>query len=273
MNGRRGIALAVARGTAPPRLIDPAGGWSRPAILAWLRRLALRRTDMLVGLDLSPSLPFVDCGAYLPGWDQSPGTLPGLWRLVDRISARDRWLGVNSFVDHPDVAPHFRRAGGREGARFGGGVGRLRVVERRQRATGQANSASVFNLVGAAQVGKGSLAAMRLFHRLGGAIPFWPFDPVPEAGPCLVEIYTSIAARAAGVPRGRSKVRDAEALAAAFSALGSRGNPSIRHDDHATDALITAAWLRRVAAQSGLWHPETLTPDIASREGWTFGVV
>ncbi|WP_204315773.1 hypothetical protein, partial [Stenotrophomonas maltophilia] len=66
---------------------------------------------------------------------------------------------------------------------------------------------SCFNLVGASQVGKSSLTGMRVLHRLRGKVPLWPFDPLPEAGPVLVEIYTALAARAAGMRKGISKIR------------------------------------------------------------------
>src|SRR3546814_3033181 len=95
--------------------------------------------------------------------------------------------------------------GGVVGDLFEPGAGRLRVVEHHQRATKQAASVSNFNLVGAAQVGKASLSGMRLLHRLGGRIPLWPHDPVPARGPLLVEIYTSLAARRAGVRGGRDR--------------------------------------------------------------------
>ena len=44
-----------------------------------------------------------------------------------------------------------------------------------------------------------------------------------------------------------------------------------KYDDHSTDALITAAWLRRAAHDPALWSPGGLTPEIAQTEGWTFG--
>ena len=270
----KGLAVAVARKTGPPALLEPDSGWTRSRILDWLRSLAAERADIVVGLDLSPTFPFLDRGAYFPGWAESPETPRELWALVERIASDDPYLSATSFVDHPHAARYFRRHGGREGDLFGGGIGRLREVERHQRATGQANSWSCFNLVGAGQVGKSSLTGMRLLHALDGAIPFWPFDSVPDEGPLLIEIYTTVAARAAGLGKGRSKVRDAPGLCAALTALDSPYCPPLpRYDDHATDALITAAWLRRAVCDSALWSPEAMTPEVAHKEGWTFGIV
>jgi hypothetical protein len=269
----QGIALAIAdAGKDPPALVMREGGWSREAVLEWLRAQASRSADLIIGIDFSPALPFADLGAYFPGWRESPPDARSLWGLVDRLSQDDPHLAVSSALAHPEIARHFR-AQGRWGDLFPPGHGRLRVVERRCREARIANAYSCFNLVGAAQVGKSSLTGMRVLHRLAGAIPIWPFDPVPASGPLIVEIYTSIAARAADRPASRSKMRDAESLDIALTALGSAPHPGLaRYDDHSTDALVTAAWLRKVAGNEALWNPAGLTPDLRRTEGWTFGV-
>jgi hypothetical protein len=113
---------------------------------------------------------------------------------------------------------------------------------------------------------------MRVLHRLAGRLPVWPFDPVPERGSVIVEIYTSLAAREAGLRSGLSKIRDGVALDAALANLGSAPHkPLPRYTDHATDAILTAAWLRKVAHDPALWAPERLNA-VAQTEGWTFGV-
>lgn len=266
-----GIAVAAcAAGDAPPQLVGAPGRWSRQAVLDWLLQCAGENADLLIGVDFSTSFPFVDKGAFFPGWDRSPADARALWALVDRLADDEPHLAANRFVDHADAAPHFRRHGGREGALFGGGIGRMRVVEART----DAHPASCFNLVGAKQVGKSSLTGMRLLHRLDGRVPVWPFDPVPAQGPVIVEIYTSIAAIAAGLPRHRTKARDAATLAQALAALGVTEPPPLdRWDDHSTDAIITAAWLRRAAADPALWTPALpFSSTLAATEGWTFGV-
>lgn len=269
----KGIALAIAGlGGAAPKLVTREEGWSREAVLGWLRDRVVAQDDLLIGIDFSPALPFADIDAYFPGWSESPNNAHALWQLIDRLSADDPHLSVNGALAQPEIGRHFRRHRNC-GDRFGTGSGRLRVVERRCRDERIANAYSCFNLVGAAQVGKSSLTGMRVLHRLAGAIPVWPFDPVPQKGPLIVEIYTSIAARAAGRPAGRSKMRDAASLDAALAALGSRPHaPLARYDDHSTDAILTAAWLRHVAGDEALWRPAGLTEEIRRTEGWTFGV-
>jgi len=270
---QRGIAVAICgAGDDAPTLVRPSHIWSRTEVRDWIADEMPAGT--LVGLDLGPSLPFVDHGAFFPGWDESPTDARGLWALIDRICAGDEHLSASSFVDHPEASRHFRRHGGRKGDLFEDGPGRMRLTEEAQRRQGL-NPYSNLNLVGAAQVGKSSLTGMRVLNRLRGAIPIWPFDADPGTGSLLVEIYTSLAALAAGRARGRTKMRTVEALNDALASPGIASKPHAGAgaiDDHKSDAILTAAWLRRVAHDPALWSPDGLD-DVRQTEGWTFGVV
>lgn len=269
-----GIAMAIAHAEGgAPVLVDRAKGWSREEVLAILRDALPENT--LVGLDLGISLPFADCGAFFPGWAESPPDARSLWALVDRICAGDPHLAASSFVDHADVNAYFRRHKGREGALFHAPDaahrrGRFRVTEERQAALG-CSPYSNFNLVGAAQVGKSSLTGMRVLHRLNRRIPVWPIDPLPASGSAIVEIYTAIPAIAAGRRAGASKIRSCEDLALALAALGSPSSAGAGPiDDHSADAMLSAAWLRIASQNESLWNPPGLDA-VAQTEGWTFG--
>ena len=270
---QRGIAVAIcARGARAPHLVYPDRRWSRADVMDWL--LTEMPSGTLVGLDLGASLPFVDRAAYFPGWPESPSDARALWRLVEHICSDDPHLAATSFVDHGEASRHFRRHGGRTGDQFGSGRGRLRVSEVAQAAAGL-NPYSNLNLIGAAQVGKSSLTGMRVLHRLAGRIPVWPIDCDPGAGSLIVEIYTSLAAVAAGRRKGRTKMNDIADLNAALTsaAIGSAPVPGEGPiDDHKSDALLTAAWLRISAHRPELWHPAGMTPAVAATEGWTFGI-
>jgi hypothetical protein len=272
----RGIALALAaKDGGAPELLQRQRAWSRQEVLDYLRDDL--PPDTLVGIDMGLSLPFMDCGAYFPGLHDSPPDARSLWALIDVIAFDDPHLGVSRFVEHSEHAPFFRLPGV-EGALFRcdmaeHGRGRFRMTEHVQ-ATMGCKPYSNFNLVGAAQVGKASLAGMRVLHRLGDSLPVWPVDPLPPTGSVLVEIYTAIAAMAAGRTAGRSKIRSINDLNAALAALDSppvAGSGPI--DDHSADALLAAAWLRHVANDSALWSPPAMTDEIARTEGWTFGAV
>ena len=275
---QKGIALSLADASGgPPVLVTPPPrGWSRLAVLNLLRGAI--PPDTLVGMDLGISLPHADAGAFFPGWDDSPPDAPALWALIDRVCANDPHLECGSFVHHPQAARYFRHSAGHVGDRFhlpGAATreGRFRVAEAAQRAQ-SVRPVSNFNLVGAAQVGKSSLTGMRMLHQLRGAVSVWPVDPLPASGPVVVEMYTSIAARSGGVRGAATKLRSYEALANALAALGSPPVPGTGAiDDHSSDALVTAAWLRKIAHLPEYWHPAGLTPAIARTEGWTFGAL
>lgn len=268
------VALCTAHGGAPA-LVRPAHRWSRQEVLDWL--LDGMPDNTLVGLDLGIALPFADCGAFFPGWADSPPDAKTLWAMVDAACRDDAHLAVSSFVDHAEANRYFRRHGGREGPQFHAPDaldrrGRFRVTEREQARMG-CKPYSNFNLVGAAQVGKSSLSGMRVLHRLGDRLPVWPIDPAPARGSVVVEIYTTIAALEAGRPASKSKMRSYAELNAALGALSSPPVPGAGPlDDHSADALLTAAWLRTAADRRELWHPQAMTGAIARTEGWTFGV-
>lgn len=272
----RGIALALASADgSAPGLLRRERPWSRQEVLDYLRDDLPPNT--LVGMDMGLSLPFADCGAYFPGLHDSPPDARSLWALIDVIAFDDPHLSVSRFVQHGEHAPFFRLPGA-EGALFRcdrakHGRGRFRVTEHAQAAMG-CKPYSNFNLVGAAQVGKASLAGMRVLHRLGDTLPVWPIDPLPASGSVLVEIYTAVAAMAAGRSARRSKMRGFDDLNTALAALGSpavAGTGAI--DDHSADALLAAAWLRRAGDDQALWSPPAMTSAIARTEGWTFGAV
>jgi len=267
------MAVADAAG-GPPVLVQRDKGWSREEILAVLRDDLPH--DSFVGVDLGISLPFRDCGAFFPGFADSPADATELWALVDRVCLADEHLAATSFVEHPELGEYFLH-GQRRGEHFGcDGAqhrnGRLRVAEHAQAEIGL-RPTSNFKLVGASQVGKSSLTGMRVLHALRGHLSVWPIDPLPQTGPVIAEIYTSIAALAAGRTASTAKIKTREELDDALIALGSPplGGTGVI-DDHSSDALLTAAWMRANAQREELWSPARMTPDVAKTEGWTFGV-
>lgn len=279
----KGIAISIADAKGgPPVLVDPpARGFSRPEVMEILR--SDLPANSLVGIDFGISLPFNDAGAFFPGWESSPKSAKRLWALIDEMCADDPHLGANSFLAHPEAARYFRHGKDHTGDRFllPGAItreGRFREAETAQRAQ-KCRPVSNFNLVGAAQVGKSSLTGMRMLHRLRGDLPVWPMDPIPErritkGGSMLVEIYTGLASKETAALGARTKLLTYADLNAALFAL--KCPPVDRSgevDDHSSDALLTAAWLRKVAQEKRRWEPKCLTAEIAYTEGWTFGAL
>lgn len=250
------IQIAVCEaGDAPPRLIAPHGGvWSRSAALDWLGGLS---GDVLVGMDAGFGF------AAVP-----PFTAPArdLWAEVEAVCAAEADLGAHGFIEHRREAFWLGAADGPRNLRA-----HLRLTEQVYKASGLGVPTSNFVLLGASQVGKATLTAMRLLHRLQW--PVWPFDPLPASGPVILEIYAQAFARLAGF---RGKLRDLNSLNVALVRHGSLPLPSAfpaAFPDHVGDAIVTAAGLRATAHQSKWWQPQALTPQIARIEGWTFGVV
>lgn len=268
-NRHRGIAVALCGvgDDAPVPLVPPGGVWSRAAVGDWLLEQAAG-APTLFGFDFSFAPPLVGRGGYLPG-DDVPVTAPAFWAYVEQC-CDDADLGAASFLETTHRR-HFY---------FGAADGvkadymHNRQCETHYNAGGGGKPSTVYDAIGAAQVAKASFAGMRLLNRLHGRVPVWPFDPLPASGSTIVEIYTSIAARAAGRPKGRTKMRDAASLDEALRSLASRPHmPLPRYDDHLTDAIVTAAWMRQAAATPAFWSPASLTPEVARTEGWTFGVI
>lgn len=263
----KGIAVAVAEaGGGAPRLVaapSPAG-WARGEVAAFLEGLPGR---VLAGFDFSFAPPYVGRGpgargAYLPGLETADDG-PGFWAHVDAQSD-DADYGAAGFMGGA-ARPHFwmGAADGRKADFL-----HWRVCELAFNAGGGGKASTLFDCVGAAQVAKASLAGMRVLNRLRGSYAVWPFDAPGER--TVVEIYGRAMLRHAG---GRGlKIRDVVALNDALAVLGSGPVATGRFNDNQTDALVTAAALRRLSAEARWWAPAGLTAEIARTEGWTFGI-
>ncbi|MDO7835442.1 hypothetical protein Q4610_10330 [Sphingobium sp. HBC34] len=264
----KGIAVALCEtGEAVPTLIAaPDRLWSRRAVAQWLVA-ASREAPTLFGFDFSFAPPFVARGGYLPG-DRVPEGGPAFWAYVDSI-CDDADLGAASLLEIAHRRHfYFGKADGVKADFM-----HNRACEAHYRAGGGGKPSTVYDAIGAAQVAKASFAGMRMLHHVRPHVPVWPFDPLPDRGSLVVEIYTSIAARAAGRPKGRTKMRDSAALNDALAMLGSAGHGGAMPDDHGADAIVTAAWMRRAALNPDLWRPKAMTAQIARTEGWTLGVI
>jgi hypothetical protein len=262
----KGIEIGICvEGDAAPVLVPHDRPWSRSEVLDWVVETA-REAPTLFGFDFSYAPPILERGAYLPG-EGLPVEAKQFWAYVDsRCSDED--LGAASFLEQHH-RPHFY---------FGAADGRKadflhhRLCEHAFNALGGGKASTLYDAIGASQVAKASYAGMRLLNRLEGRIPIWPFDPRPERGSLVVEIYTRVFIRLAGLS-GR-KVRTLDTLTKALDALGSDPWTGGRDpNDHESDVLIAAAGLRRIAHEDSYWNPPQLTAEVARCEGWTFGVI
>jgi hypothetical protein len=271
----KGIAIAEARGEAAPRLIRPGHVWSREEVLRWLLKRAVKEST-LFGFDFSFAPPIVERGEYLPGEPDVPKTARELWSYVD-ARCDDEDLGAASFLEFAHRRHFYFGIADGAKARFM----HFRQCDARLNAQGGRKTASAYDAIGAAQVAKASFAGMRLLHHLDGKVAIWPLDfaqdrpmdSAPPNGSVVVEIYTRIYLRRAGLSGG--KLRSRAALNLALEGLGSPpARLRFEPNDHQTDALVTAAGMRALAlTEPRAFDPEGLTCDIARSEGWTFGVL
>jgi hypothetical protein len=263
----KGIAIAEARGQAAPRLVRPGHIWSREDVCRWLLKRAASEPT-LFGFDFSFAPPLIQRGEYLPGESDVPKTAREFWAYVDSKSDDDD-LGAASFLEIAHRRHFYFGIADGVKARFM----HFRQCDARLNAQGGRKTASAYDAIGAAQVAKASFSGMRLLRRLDGKVAIWPMDPLPEHGSAVVEIYTRIYLRRAGMSGGKLRSRAALNLA-----LGGLGSPPARlgfePNDHQTDALVTAAGMRALAlTEPRAFDPEGLTREIARSEGWTFGVL
>lgn len=263
----RGIAVARARADAAPRLIRAGHVWSRKEVLNWLLHQAAKEPT-LFGFDFSFAPPLIERGEYLPGESNVPKTAREFWSYVDSRCDDDD-LGAASFLE----VAHRRHFyfGMADGVKAG--FMHFRKCDQRLNSNGGRKTASAYDAIGAAQVAKASFAGMRFLHHLDRKIAIWPMDPLPEHGSAVVEIYTRIYLRRAGLPG--TKLRSRAGLNRALKGLGSPpAHLNFEPNDHQTDALVTAAGMRQVAfSELRAFDPDGLTPQIARTEGWTFGVL
>ena len=265
--GRRhkGIAIAEARAGRPPRLVRPGHVWSRAGVADWLLREAAKEPT-LFGFDFSFAPPIVERGEYLPGEPDVPTDARAFWAYVDH-ACDDEDLGAASFLERIHRKHFYFGAADGTKADFM----HFRQCDQRLNLAGGRKTASAYDAIGAAQVAKASFSGMRLLHRLDGKVTTWPVDPLREGESAVVEIYTRIYIRNAGLPG--AKIRTRADLNRALAALGSLpAKVSGTLTDHQTDALVTAAGMLAHLNHPGAFAPHGLTPAIARSEGWTFGV-
>jgi hypothetical protein len=182
---RHTIWLAEAVGR---RLVRLEAGRTREEVVTHLLEEAERDPDLVAGLDFVFSLP---------EWflrERGVDGVAGAWELVTREG--ETWLA--------DPQPPFWRARKVTGKGF-----------RRTELECGGYPKSVFKLVGAGQVGTGSLRGMPFLPRLRERFAIWPFD-VPRL-PLVVEIYPRLHLMDVDGDYPNEHARDAAAAALATS--------------------------------------------------------
>jgi hypothetical protein len=246
---RQAIWLAEAVGGGLVRL---EGGRTRDELVGLLIAAAGRDPNLIVGFDFAFSLP----AWYL---EHRQLTAHQLWALLaeEALTPAMRRDGLARWMNGPDL-PFWTTSQAHAQVRP---EQRFRRTENSLRRPGT-QPKSVFQLVGAGQVGRGSLYGMQALHRLTGAgFQVWPFDP--PALPLVVELYPRVLT---GPVRKRSPSERERYLEAVPMPPGLRRLAAASEDafDAAISALVMAARsdeLNALPAEPGyavegkIWRP------------------
>jgi len=282
----RALKIAICEiGTNAPSLVSPPSGyvnWSRIECAEWISGGCGLNNEarVLVGIDAAFGYPFYDEKGYLRG-DLNIQSAPLMWshvakecegshdyfggKFVERYSRHFRWQRYNreqrkfdTIVDKDFFKPELRRCEN------------ICISEK------YGPCVSVFNLIGASQVGKSALSTMIMLNELQSSVNVcvWPFNEDRNQQVVLVEIYAALFSKLGG---HLGKVRDRGTLNCVLRGLGSKPyRQELREDDKnvddITDSLMTAAGLRHIASRQQYWRPPELSSMVRRTEGWIFGV-
>jgi hypothetical protein len=267
-----GIAVAICRlgGTAPKLVKAPGARWRRKTIADWLTSQLGSGKRLLIGFDFAFGFPFETDGGYLGGTAPGIDDIFSLWTLIEARSAGDPDFGCMRFIGDTDYASLFWLRGPRPGH----WIERKRRTEFACAELTKTRPDSLYKMLHSKQVGKASITGMRVLHHIctstRGCVAIWPFEKVRTSA--IVEIYpTMFRKMAAGAI---AKIRSRHQLNAALGRIGSQPMRSINEafSDHETDALLSAAGVRKIAGDPAVWNPRETTSPRVQREGWIFGV-
>ena len=274
LKGLQVAACESGLSAAPSLVVGPQknGFWRRSDVLELIADRAASGDRTLVGIDFAFAYAHHDYGAYFPGYAETPVTAEALWRYVDGFGrADDDFYGGHIYAPGSPVRDHYM-APNWKGAQY-----TLRQRRTEHACARQATSPHpVFKCIGAANVGTGSLAGMRLLAalktRLGEAACVWPFDGL-DAGQARVtvcEIFPRLYFKHVGADPRRWV--DPETIGTALAGYGADAYWGVPLDtEDKADAVVSAAALRALSTDPAIWRAPGAEPASAY-EGWIFGV-
>ena len=248
-------------------LVRLEGGRTRAELVDLLLTEADRDPDLIIGFDFAFSLP----AWYLRERQLTPRQL---WALVadEALTPTMRQLGLARWMNSPE--PPFWTTG--EGHARLRPEQMFRRTEQDLRAPG-IQPKSVFQLVGAGQVGRGSLYGMQALHRLSGVgFHSWPFDR--PGSPLVIEIVPRVLTGPVrkNDPTERERYLAAVPIPGGLRRLAAAGEDAI---DAAVSALVMAARTEELQAlpdapgyalEGRIWAPRdpiTLAASGRQRQG------
>ena len=280
-SGARGLRLknikaAVCEpGESVPTLVHPPSckNWRRDEVVHRVVEEA-RKRRILAGFDFAFAYPYCDHNAYFPGHMSSPESARALWQIIDVIcQAEGNFYGGPFYNTQSALFSRYLCYQTYRGLYFDNK--RLRTTEMVCRRAG-ALPTCPFKLVGADQVGAGSVAGMRVLHFLATnyrpLLNIWPFSDLEAGKSTVVEIFPRLYFIMTGNdPRQWNDVRVVNAALKEFDTKPLPRGYVIESEDEA-DAIVSAAALRSLSTRDEVWCSQSLHDNVRRYEGWIFGI-
>ena len=233
-------------------LVRLEGGRTRTELVDLLIAEADRDPNLIVGFDFAFSLP----AWYL---QDRQLTAHQLWALLadEALTPAMRRYGLARWMNSPEL-PFWTTSEAHARLRP---EQLFRRTEDDMRLPG-VQPKSVFQLVGAGQVGRGSLTGMQALHRLAGAgFQIWPFDP--PGLPLAVEIFPRVLTGPVrkNSPSERERYLEAVPVPPDLRRLAAAGEDAF---DAAVSAVVMAASVEELRAlpeapgyevEGQIWRP------------------
>jgi hypothetical protein len=274
----RAISVAQCTQASPVQPVQPPHKnkyWSRAAVGDFIKNLASRSNNRtLIGIDAN----FGYAGEIVQEQFGADANHLDIWSAVENAS-----LGAPNYFagGYWQSCPNYFWTEGKMSSA-------MRFPKRHtELACGNAGFGwpeSPFKLIGAKQVGKGGLAAMRLALNLkracGDLVCIWPFEHqiADKARVVITEIYPRQFLMRCG--HGLTKIRNARDLETALTYFGASAEIIHNFSDHDADAIVSAAGLRWLCGKGETIPDDLAYPALAlaargkcsTAEGWIFGV-
>ena len=267
------IAIAPFQESSVSLITPPNKEWSRTHVAEWIINHAAYSKRLLIGIDSNFGYAASTVFKRLPNLQ----TATELWSLIDSTCSQESNFYAQAFWQDSLFCHDFWTAG-KKPPHF--------PEKRRQTELSCINEQlgfpeNPFKLIGAKQVGKGGLSAMRMAHflkmQLQEKIAFWPFDSQENCDAATIviaEIYPRLFLKKAN--HGLSKVRDMKKLKDLLSFFEAKSSPLSSLNDHQSDALIAAAGIRSLMdSNKTIFNLENCSSAFKKQlqiEGWILGV-
>jgi len=266
---QKGISIAECiKGNDVPNLVKPPDKyWTRLTLIKWLNK-EIQSQRNLIGFDFAFSYPFYDKSCYFPGIKESPINPKKLWELIENINKNSKNFYGGELWNNKTYS-NFFNSPNLKGLYFSSRRRFTEIIAKRK----IHSPSSTFNCVGPGAVGTGTLAGMRILHKLKNKTKIWPFDNFDlTTQSVLVEIFPTYYFRLSKIKPEKKigyTIKNINKSLKFFNSKPLKKNQIISGPDQDdADSIISSAALRYLSADKQIWN----VPNSSKKEGWIFGV-